>query len=286
MDQYGKRHILHILVIILYYYHLLKLKTYLNKNILGYFGLAIWTRLISNSLASSGPGGYLADHILLLQNYYVRSYCGMGRGLNSERWTQIRICDIMLSFSKEMSLNGNFIFNWIWSLLDGCRYNLSVSGCVNHIFSSFLFIVCFINKLAVHLMSPELVKEMCLKEGRFPEHPPFLAPVARSKEKNGKAPGLGNAYVKQICLCLCARVTSSNKKQIPGACPGFLKGGGPISLGSLKKGHQWSDGEGSSTLVSLGRPTNLAYLDAKEWTNMYFKPLISVKCCPKLHINN
>ena len=36
-----------------------------------------------------------------------------------------------------------------------------------------------------------------------------------------------------------------------GACPGFLKGGGPISLGSLKKGHQilkggvqWSDGGG------------------------------------------
>ena len=36
-----------------------------------------------------------------------------------------------------------------------------------------------------------------------------------------------------------------------GACPGFLKEGGPISLGSLKKGHQilkrgvqWSDGGG------------------------------------------
>ena len=36
-----------------------------------------------------------------------------------------------------------------------------------------------------------------------------------------------------------------------GACPGFLKGGGPISLGFLKKGHQilkggvqWSDGGG------------------------------------------
>ena len=36
--------------------------------------------------------------------------------------------------------------------------------------------------------------------------------------------------------------------QNTGACPGFLKGGGPISLGSLKKGHQilkggvqWSD---------------------------------------------
>ena len=39
----------------------------------------------------------------------------------------------------------------------------------------------------------------------------------------------------------------------------FERGGGPISLGSLKKGHQilkggvqWSDG-GSSTLVSLER---------------------------------
>ena len=46
---------------------------------------------------------------------------------------------------------------------------------------------------------------------------------------------------------------------LKGACQGFLKGGGPISLGSLKKGRQilkggvqWSDG-GSSTLVSLGR---------------------------------
>ena len=71
---------------------------------------------------------------------------------------------------------------------------------------------------------------------------------------------------------------------ISGACPGFLKGGGPISLGSLKKRHQilkggvqWSDGGGPRT-------TNLAYIDAKEWTNMYFEPLISVKCCPKLHI--
>ena len=36
--------------------------------------------------------------------------------------------------------------------------------------------------------------------------------------------------------------------------------------------------------ISLTRTTNLAYLDAKEWTNMYFEPLISVKCCPKLHI--
>ena len=43
-----------------------------------------------------------------------------------------------------------------------------------------------------------------------------------------------------------------------GACPGFLKGGGPLSFGSLKKGIsfergvQWSD-RGSSTFVSLGR---------------------------------
>ena len=38
------------------------------------------------------------------------------------------------------------------------------------------------------------------------------------------------------------------------ACPGFLKAGGPISLGSLKKGHQiLKGGGGSSTLVSLGR---------------------------------
>ena len=36
--------------------------------------------------------------------------------------------------------------------------------------------------------------------------------------------------------------------------------------------------------ISLTRTTNLAYLDAKKWTNMYFEPLISVKCCPKLHI--
>ena len=44
-----------------------------------------------------------------------------------------------------------------------------------------------------------------------------------------------------------------------GACPGFLKGGGPIFLGSLKKrssdfkrgGVQLSEGGGSSTFVSL-----------------------------------
>ena len=68
----------------------------------------------------------------------------------------------------------------------------------------------------------------------------------------------------------------------------FERGGGPIYLGSLKKGHQilkggvqWS--EGGVQYISLPRTTNLAYLDAKE-ANMYFEPLISVKCCPKLHI--
>ena len=56
---------------------------------------------------------------------------------------------------------------------------------------------------------------------------------------------------------------------MPGACPGFWKGGGPISLGSLKKGHQilkggvqWS--EGGVQYICLTRTTNLAYLDAKE----------------------
>ena len=57
---------------------------------------------------------------------------------------------------------------------------------------------------------------------------------------------------------------------ISGACPGFLKGGGPISLGSLKKGHQilkggvqWSEG-GGVQYICLTRRTNLAYLDATE----------------------
>ena len=57
----------------------------------------------------------------------------------------------------------------------------------------------------------------------------------------------------------------------PGACPGFLKGVGPVSLGSLKKSHQilkgggvqWSDGGGGVQYISLTRTTNLAYLDAK-----------------------
>ena len=55
-----------------------------------------------------------------------------------------------------------------------------------------------------------------------------------------------------------------------GACPGFLKGGGPISIGSLKKGHQILKGGGSNGLkggvqcICLTKTTNLAYLDAKE----------------------
>ena len=43
-------------------------------------------------------------------------------------------------------------------------------------------------------------------------------------------------------------------------------------------------GGGGVQYISLTRTTNFAYLDAKKWTNMYFEPLISMKCCPKLHI--
>ena len=55
-----------------------------------------------------------------------------------------------------------------------------------------------------------------------------------------------------------------------GACPGFLKGGGPISLGSLKKRSSDFKRGGSNGLkggvqyICLTRMTNLAYLDAKE----------------------
>ena len=74
-------------------------------------------------------------------------------------------------------------------------------------------------------------------------------------------------------------------------CVQDFRKGGPISLGSLKKrssdfkrGVQWFDR--GVQYISLPRTTNLAYLDAKEkqLTNMYFEPLISVKCCPKMHI--
>ena len=50
-----------------------------------------------------------------------------------------------------------------------------------------------------------------------------------------------------------------------GACPGFLKGGGPISLGSVKKrssdfkrGVQWSNG-----LKGGGGPVHLSHYDDK-----------------------
>ena len=41
----------------------------------------------------------------------------------------------------------------------------------------------------------------------------------------------------------CNTKNASNRS-FPGACLGFLKGGGPISLGSLKKGHQILKGGG------------------------------------------
>ena len=65
-------------------------------------------------------------------------------------------------------------------------------------------------------------------------------------------------------------ISSVGTSSITGACPEFLKGGGPISLGSLKKGHQILKGGGSNGLkggvqyICLTRTTNLAYLDAKE----------------------
>ena len=57
---------------------------------------------------------------------------------------------------------------------------------------------------------------------------------------------------------------------MPGACPGFLKGGGSnISWFPKKRssdfkrgGVQWSDR--GVQYISLPRTTNLAYLDAKE----------------------
>ena len=57
---------------------------------------------------------------------------------------------------------------------------------------------------------------------------------------------------------------------LPRACPGFWKGGGPISLGSLKKRSSDFERGGSNGLkggvqyICLTRTTNLAYLDAKE----------------------
>ena len=49
----------------------------------------------------------------------------------------------------------------------------------------------------------------------------------------------------------------------PGACPGFLKGGGPISLGSLKK--RSSDFKrGGGPMVLRGGPVHLSHYDDKS----------------------
>ena len=42
----------------------------------------------------------------------------------------------------------------------------------------------------------------------------------------------------------CTTTVNNGLGELTGACPGFLKGGGPISLGSLKKGHQILKGGG------------------------------------------
>ena len=66
---------------------------------------------------------------------------------------------------------------------------------------------------------------------------------------------------------------SSNTSWFPKKSPQISKGGSNGLIGG-----------GGVQYISLPRMTNLAYLDAKELTNMYFEPLISVKCCPKLQI--
>ena len=61
-----------------------------------------------------------------------------------------------------------------------------------------------------------------------------------------------------------------NSSDHTGACPGFLKGGGPISLGSLKKRSSDFKRGGSNGLmggvqyIGLPKTTNFASLDAKE----------------------
>ena len=45
---------------------------------------------------------------------------------------------------------------------------------------------------------------------------------------------------KQVVMAIMV----SENTAVAGACPGFLKGGGPISRGSLKKGHQIFKGGG------------------------------------------
>ena len=46
---------------------------------------------------------------------------------------------------------------------------------------------------AVHVMDPDLVKNMCQLEGKFPIIPPLIPAVAKNREMEGKVPGLGNA---------------------------------------------------------------------------------------------
>ena len=67
------------------------------------------------------------------------------------------------------------------------------------------------------------------------------------------------------------------------------RGGSNISWFPKKRSSDFKRGgsnglKGGVQYICLTRTTNLAYLDAKECTKMYFEPLISVKCCPKLHI--
>ena len=75
---------------------------------------------------------------------------------------------------------------------------------------------------------------------------------------------------------------------IQGHVQDFWKGGSNISWFPKKRSSDFKRGcpmvWRGVQYICLTRTTNLAYLDAKEWTNMYFEPLISVKCCPKLHI--
>ena len=57
--------------------------------------------------------------------------------------------------------------------------------------------------------------------------------------------------------------TNNIKSESSGACPGFLKGGGPISLGSLKKGHQILKGGGVQWSEG-GGPVYLSHYDDKS----------------------
>ena len=58
-------------------------------------------------------------------------------------------------------------------------------------------------------------------------------------------------------------LTVARNGHMSGACPGFLKGGGPISLGSLKK--RSSDFKrGGSNGLKGGGPVNLSHYDDKS----------------------